>query len=203
MTFTFDEAVTGFALGDVVVTNANKASSWKSSSATTYTLTLTPTATPGQENTVTINVAVDAAMDEAGNGNVAATEARIIVDKILPTVTGFNGYPSGEENEAFDLTITFSEDVSDFAVEDLTVTGEASATAVAAVSGSESTYTVTITPNASSESDVTIQVKANAVVDKARNQNPLSSVSNPVHIDTIVPTVSVSDFPEDGAERAL
>lgn len=43
VTFTFSEAVTGFTTGDVTVSNANKPNSWKSSSTTTYTLTLTGT----------------------------------------------------------------------------------------------------------------------------------------------------------------
>ena len=41
------------------------------------------------------------------------------VDKQRPTVT-ISDLPSGEENDAFDLTITFSEDVTGFATADLT-----------------------------------------------------------------------------------
>ena len=46
------------------------------------------------------------------------------------------------------------------------------------------------------ESDVTLQVKANAVQDLAGNNNTASSVTSPVHIDTIVPTVTVTDVPD-------
>ena len=72
------------------------------------------------------------------------------------------------------------------------VTGEARATAV---SGSGKDYEVTITPNANKESDVTLQVKVNAAQDLAGNNNTASTVTSPVHIDTIVPTVTISEPP--------
>ena len=193
-TFTFDQDVTGFELSDVSVTNANKASSWKSSTATEYVLTLTPTATAGQENTVTIDVAADAAMDAASNGNEAATQVSVTVDKKRPTAT-ITGVPTTEQNGVFDLTITFSEDVTGFATGDLTVTGEASATAVAAVGTSKTNYTATITPNDAKEGDVTVKVKANAVTDDAGNGNTVSATTGNIRIDTIAPTVSITGLP--------
>ncbi len=193
-TFTFDQDVTGFELSDVSVTNATKASSWKSSTATEYTLVLTPTATAGQENTVTIDVAADAAMDAASNGNEAATQVSVTVDKKRPTAT-IAGVPTTEQNGAFDLTITFSEDVTGFEKGDLTVTGEASATAVAAVGTSKTNYTATITPNDAKEGDVTVKVKANTVTDGAGNGNTVSAATGNIRIDTIAPTVSITGLP--------
>ena len=134
-------------------------------------------------------------MDAAGNGNTAsATTANIHVDTIVPTAT-ISGLPTGEEKDAFTLTITFNEDVSGFATEDLMVTGQATATAVAAVSGSESEYTATITPNANKEGDVTVQVKVNAVTDDAGNSNTVSAATSNIHIDTIAPTATISGLP--------
>ena len=83
---------------DVTVTNANKASSWKSGTATTYVLRLTPTATAGEEETVTIDVARNAAQDAATNGNEAATQASVMVDKKAPTVS-ISGVPSDDAEE--------------------------------------------------------------------------------------------------------
>ena len=87
---------------DVTVTNANKASSWKSSTATSdYVLRLTPTTAAGAEGTVTIDVAADAATDTASdNGNEAATQASVMVDKERPTVS-ISGPPSGKQKDAF------------------------------------------------------------------------------------------------------
>ncbi len=194
VTFTFSEDVTGFELSDVTVASANKASSWKSSTATEYVLTLTPTTANGATGTVTIDVAADAAMDAASNGNEAATQASVAVDKERPTVT-ISDVPTTEQKDAFDLTITFSEDVTGFATGDLTVTGEATATAVAAVGTSEKKYTATITPNAAKEGDVTVKVNENAVTDEAGNNSTASTVTGNIHIDTIAPTATITGAP--------
>ena len=67
-TFTFPEAVTGFAVGDITLGNAT-ASSFTVTSTTVYTALVTPTAT----GAVTVDVPANAAQDAAGNGNTAAT----------------------------------------------------------------------------------------------------------------------------------
>ena len=69
-TFTFPEAVTGFAVGDITLGNAT-ASSFTVTSTTVYTALVTPTAA----GAVTVDVPANAAQDAAGNGNTAATRA--------------------------------------------------------------------------------------------------------------------------------
>ena len=69
-TFTFPEAVTGFAVGDITLGNAT-ASSFTSTSTTVYTALVTPAAA----GAVTVDVPANAAQDAAGNGNTAATRA--------------------------------------------------------------------------------------------------------------------------------
>ena len=69
-TFTFSEAVTGFVVGKITLGNAT-ASSFMVTTTTVYTALITPTA----NGAVTVDVAVDAATDAAGNGNTAATQA--------------------------------------------------------------------------------------------------------------------------------
>ena len=68
-TFTFSEAVTGFVVGDISLTNAT--ASAFTGSGTTYTALITPTA----DGAVTVDVAAGVAQDSAGNGNTAATQA--------------------------------------------------------------------------------------------------------------------------------
>ena len=196
VTIDFGEDVTGFVVGDLTVAGATKASNWKSIDAgpQTYTITLTPTAAAGTEGTVTIDVNANVAMDAATNNNTAATQASVSIDKKRPTVM-ITGAPTAEQKSAFDLTITFNEDVTGFAADDLTVTGEATVTTVAAVGTSKTNYTATITPNAAKEGDVTVKVNANAATDEAGNGNIVSAATGNIHIDTIVPTVSVSGFP--------
>ena len=141
---------------------------------------------------MTVRVKANAVTDEAGNSNtISAATSNIQIDTMAPTAT-ISDLPSGAENAAFTLTIMFTEDVTGFAKEDLTVTGQATATAV---SGSGSDYTATITPNADHDGNVTVQVIAGAVTDGAGNSNPVSAVTPAIQIDTIVPTVEITGEP--------
>ncbi|MBT8144848.1 MAG: family 16 glycosylhydrolase, partial [Gammaproteobacteria bacterium] len=74
VTFQFDEDVSGFALGDISVTNGS-ADSFVSTDAATYTADITAVAA----GSLTVTVNADAATDLAGNGNVSA-EASATVD---------------------------------------------------------------------------------------------------------------------------
>ena len=191
LTITFDEDVTGFAAADLTVTGQATATSVAAvgTSKKEYKAKITPNA--NQEGNVTVKVKANAVTDVAGNGNTVSTPTgNIRIDTIVPTVA-ITELPA-EQNAAFDLTITFSEDVTGFAKGDLTVIGPATATSV---SGSGSSWTAKITPNATSENDVTVKVKASTVIDAARNGNTAGSNTVSVHIDTIVPTVAISDVP--------
>ena len=195
LTVTFSEAVNGFAVpGDLTVTGPGTAT-LKSGSAgdAVYTVTITPSAT--SEGDVAVAVNASTVQDLATNANTAGSNTVTVhIDTIVPTVT-ITGAPEAEQNAAFNLTITFSEDVTGFAKEDLTVTGEATATAVAAVGTSKTNYTATITPNASKEGDVTVKVNADTVIDAAGNANTASDVTDNIHIDTIVPTATITGVP--------
>ena len=196
LTITFNEDVTGFAAEDLTVTGGVATATAVSGSGSEYTVTISPN--DNQEGDVTVQVKVDAVTDDAGNKSLLSDPTSAIhIDTIVPTAT-ISGLPDGEENDAFPLTITFNEDVTGFAAEDLTVTGGV-ATATA-VSGSGSEYTVTISPNDNQEGDVTVQVKVDAVTDDAGNKSPLSDPTSAIHIDTIVPTATISGLP-DGEEN--
>ena len=69
--FTFSEAVTGFAVGDITLGNATASSFTTATNKTAYWVVVTPTAA----GTVTVDVPANAARDAAGNGNTAATRA--------------------------------------------------------------------------------------------------------------------------------
>jgi hypothetical protein len=83
-TFTFDEPVTGFAIGDITVANGTKGT-FTPVSSTVYTLVVTPTA--GYEGNVTVDVAGSVATDAAGNNNTAAIQSVQAVDMLAPAVT--------------------------------------------------------------------------------------------------------------------
>ena len=201
VTFTFDEDVTDFEPNDVTVTNANKASNWKSgATATTYVLRLTPTATAGEEETVTIDVAANKATDAATNGNEAATQASVTVDKVPPTMR-FIGLPVGEQKSDFTVKIEFSERVKGFHPgSDLRINGPA--TTPSSSSADRIVITVDVRVKANSEGDLTLQVKAGGVTDNAGNPNTISDVMQAIPIDTLAPTVSsFGDLPTMGDEQ--
>ena len=161
-------------------------------------MTITPN--PNAEGDVTLQVKANAVMDLTGNNNTASTvTSPVHIDTIVPTVA-ISGLPTGEQKGPFDVTITFSEDVTGFGTSAIIVTGEATATAFSGSDG-DATYTVTITPNANEEGDVTLQVKEDAVMDLAGNNNIASPVTSPVHIDTIVPTVKSIAGPPPGEKN--
>jgi len=200
VTIDFGEAVTGFTVSDLSSTGGSTANNWKSGAngPQRYTITFTPgnALITRPSFLVPANVATDA----AGNNNTSSGWSSVTLDQIPPKVS-IIGVPSTEQKAAFDLTVTFSEDVAGFAKGDLTVTGEATATAVSAVGTSKSEYTATITPNAGKEGDVTVTVNANTVKDTAGNGNTVSAATSNIHIDTIRPTatISVPTTPQNGA----
>lgn len=177
-TFTFSEAVSGFAVSDINVGNGS-ATSFNTISSTQYTAVITPTA----DGSVTVDVPASAASDTAGNGNTAATQFSVNNDTTLPTVTV--SAPSANSNAPYTATFNFSENVTGFALSDITVTNGSAGT----FSGSNSQYTALITP--ATEGSVSVSVVASVAVDGAGNGNIASNIST-VNYDTTSPTLNIS-----------
>ena len=148
---------------------------------------------------MTFNVAADIATDGAGNRNTAAIQQTVQVNITGPSVT-ISGAPSGVQNSAFDVTITFSESVTGFAVGDIPLTGTAGASA--SLSGSGTTYAATITPDAGADGTVKIQVPANAAQNAASNGNTVSNMVT-VQVDRVPPTVTLTNVPSAKQYRAF
>ena len=182
VTATFSEDVTGFALGGFTVGNG-AASAFSATSATVYTALITPAG----DGTVTVDVASGAAQDAAGNDNAAPPQFSISNDETAPTVviTG----PSAVQIGAFSVSFDFSEDVTGFALADISVAnGTASGFA-----GSGDAYTATITPAATGS--VTVDVASSSAIDSASNGNA-AATQFAVQADLSLPTldsVVVSD----------
>ncbi len=118
-----------------------------------------------------------------------------VVDEVRPDVS--LSVPEGAQNSAFDVTITFTEVVSDFAQADLTVSGTATASITAWTTTDNTVFTATITPTTSG--DVTLSVAADVATDAASNNNTASETQT-VSVDIDAPEVSIS-VPE-GAQTA-
>ena len=102
-TFTFTEAVTGFVVDEITLGNAT-ASSFMVTSTTVYTALITPTA----NGAVTVDVAADVALDAAGNGNTAATQASSTYTMPVPTITIAAGTTPVTEGASAAFTLTRS-----------------------------------------------------------------------------------------------
>ena len=157
---TFSEPVTGFELEDIQVTNGT-ASNFTKVSPQEYTVTITPEE-PGE---VKVEVGEDFAEDATGNGNQAAEPFVIEADLKRPAVT-IEGPTEPVGMAGFEVTITFSEPVTGFELEDIRVTN---GTASNFIEISLQEYTATITPEGIGE--VRVGVPEEVADDGAGNGN--------------------------------
>ncbi|SDL65837.1 Ig-like domain-containing protein [Maricaulis salignorans] len=178
LTVTFSEAVTGLALEDLVV--GNGAASELTGSGAEYAVTVTPAA----DGDVTVDLAAGAAQDAAGNDNTAATQFTISTDGTAPTVV-LSSDAAEPAIGAFTLTVTFSEEVTDLALEDFVVANAE----LSDLSGSGAAYELTVTPTAGSP--VTVDLPAETVIDAAGNAN-LAAEQFSIITDNIPPTLAIT-----------
>ncbi|AZZ92667.1 tandem-95 repeat protein [Hahella sp. KA22] len=104
----FGESVSGFAVSDIVASNASL-SGFTDNSSGNYSVTVTPTA----DGSVTLDIAASAAQDNAGNNSAAATQFSLSYDGSGPTLassTPANGAVDVEYNAT--LSLTFDEEVA-------------------------------------------------------------------------------------------
>ena len=160
VTITFSEPVTGFELEDIRVTNGT-ASNFTKVSPQEYTAEITPSAS----GAVKMEVAEDVARDGGGNGNRAAEPLVIEADLERPEVT-IAGPTEPVGMAGVEVTITFSEPVEGFELEDIRVTN-GTASNFTKVSPQE--YTATITPEEIGE--VRVEVPEEVAEDGAGNGN--------------------------------
>ncbi len=186
-TVTFNEAVTGFVENDVTVTGGT-AGTFTAASTTVYTLSVTPTS----GSSVTVTVMADSATDGSSNTGPAAAVSRTAVwDATAPTLS--IGVPAAINSlTAFTATFIFSEAVTGFAADDVTVTGGAKG----GLSGSGASYAMPVTP-ATTGTDVTVRVRANAAGDGI-NSGPASAVTATAAWDADAPGVATAQ-PSDRA----
>ena len=99
---------------------------------------------------MTVQVPADAAQDPAGNGNEAGGVFTITADVTPPMVT-IASAATPPVNAAFEVTITFNEDVTGFEASEITVTNGAASS----LQGSGANYAATITPDSRRQRDRT------------------------------------------------
>ena len=181
MTATFSEAVTGFVIGDITV-GGGAAGNFVAVSGTVYTFDVTPSG----QGAVTVDVAAGVAQDAALNNNTAATQFSITYDSVAPTVTLSSTATSPTKVSPIPMTATFSEAVTGFVIDDITM-GNGAADNFVAVSGT--VYTFDVTP--SGQGAVIVDVAAGVAQDAALNPNT-AAIQFSITYDSTSPTVTLT-----------
>ena len=195
VTVVFSESVTGFVQSELVVAGTSNATitDWDpQTGGTNYVATITPT----QTGTAIFNVAANVAKDGAENQNTAASEQTIQVDMTRPTVS--IDAPAGTQGGVFEVTVIFSESVSDFVQSELVVTGTSGASITGwspQTGGTEYVATITSTRSGTAIFNVT----ANVAQDNAENKNT-AAIQQTVQVDTDLSSVriDVPSVPQNG-----
>jgi cyclophilin family peptidyl-prolyl cis-trans isomerase len=180
-TVVFSEPVADFTGSDVSI----------SGTAAGTTATVTPVGTDGttytvavsgmtKDGTVIVDLAAGVAHDAAGNPVIASTSTdnSVTVDVTRPTVTVTQmnpAYPTSTLPIVF--TIVFSEPVTDFTLEDVSITCSRNDTLTTVMSGSGTTYNVTISGGMTGDATITATVAAAAAHDAMGNPSVASTTT--------------------------
>ncbi len=192
VTFTFTEAITGFTTADLNAPNAALSNLTTGDGGITWTATLTPSASAtAASNTITLNYTgiVDLA-GNAGTGTGTASSGNYTVDTQRSTATVVVADAALIGGETSQVTITFSEAVTGFTNDDLTVPNGT----LSAVSSSDGgvTWTATLTPTAGVDDPSNLITLDNTgVTDTAGNAGTGSTDSNNYAVNTQGPTASI------------
>lgn len=157
VTVTFSDSVTGFASGDIVVTNGTVDNF--SGVGTTYTFDLVPDA--GNPQVVKANIAAGVALSADGIPNDVAPEFSRTYSDYTVAVTIDSLATDPTSTTPIPCTVTFSESVTGFVVGDIVASGGT----VSGFSGSGATYTFNLVPDGSNPQ----VVKANIAAGVAAN----------------------------------
>ncbi|MFJ3264446.1 Ig-like domain-containing protein, partial [Pseudomonas sp. NPDC086581] len=196
VTITFSEAVVGLDNGDFSVPNGSLSALSSSDGGITWTATYTPnTNTRDLSNVLTLNNT--GYIDLAGNAGVGVTNsANFTIDTVRPTATIVVASPALNVGSTSLVTITFSEAVTGFTNDDLSVSdGHGTLSQLVSEDGGI-TWTATFTPSANITDTTNLITLDNSGVQNASgNSGSGTTTSNNFAIDTQRPgaTITVAD----------
>ncbi|XPV67831.1 MAG: Ig-like domain-containing protein [Halarcobacter sp.] len=125
--------------------------------------------------------------DSAGNESTATSNFTVIGDTSAPTIAITSDKDALKAGETATITFTLSEASSNFASDDVSVSGGT----LTNFSGSGTSYTATFTPTADSTTNGTIDIASSKFTDAAGNNNSAATQKS-ITIDTVVPSVTIS-----------
>ena len=185
LSITFSEEVTGFEIGDIVVTNGTPANLIEVTAGLEYSVEITA----DTEGEVGVEINADAVSDLDANGNLAA-EISWMYDLTSPSITIDPGVSGTINDQTVMVTVQFNEEIEEFGLGDLTVTNGTAANLEEVVPGME--FTVEITAGADGE--VVVEIDANTVSDLAGNENDVAASASWIY-DGTSPTVTFNSVP--------
>lgn len=187
VTFTFSEAVTGFANADVTVDNGTLSTITQVGASNVYTATFTPNANI-TDTTNLITVTGAGFTDSTLNTGVNTSSPNYTIDTARPTATITMADTALRVGETSLVTFTFSEAVTGFTNADITVDNGTLSTITQV--GSTPVWTATFTPTANvTDTSNLILVNTPGVTDLAGNAGTATNASPNYTIDTAAPTV--------------
>lgn len=194
VTITFSEAITGFDDSMLASLSANAGTlSGLSGSGSVWYATLTPSALTSSSNSVvTLDFSDLTVLDMAGNqASGTSTSNTYSVDTIAPTAVSVSTDDIDlKAGETANITVTFSEAVSNLDATDFTI-GNGALSGLGTADGGV-TWTATFTPSPGVDNPTnTISVDATGIVDGAGNAGTGSATSGNYGVATVVPTATV------------
>ncbi len=197
VTVTFSETVTGFANDDLTIANGTLSAVSSADGGTTWTATLTPTASV-TDTTNVITLDNTGVTDAAGNAGTGTTDSNnYTIDTELPTATIAVADTELNFGETSLVTITFDAAVTGFTNADLAI--ENGTLSVVSSADSGITWTATFTPAADTdEPSNVITLDNTGVVDASGNAGTGTTDSNEFVIRTQAITLLVTSNVDSG-----
>ncbi|MBR7800709.1 Ig-like domain-containing protein, partial [Undibacterium fentianense] len=192
VTFTFSEAVNGFANWGIAVSNGTLSTVGSVDGGVTWTATLTPDAdTEETSNVIRVNNSSYISSASGNPGFGSSDSGNYKIDTLRPTASILVSDTALSAGETSLVTITFNEAVSGFDQDDLTVTG--GILGKLSSTDGDITWTASFTPTADSTSKSNLITLDNTgVADLAGNKGNGNTDSNSFAVDTARPTVNIS-----------
>ncbi len=184
VTIDFGESVSGFDLSDIIVANGS-ATAVNDNGDGTFTVSITPDG----NGDITIDIPAGAAQDAAGNDNPPAIQALTIFDNLPPMVAILDAPLSVNSLDEFTATVSFSELVTGFELQDIELTN---ATLTNVMDNGDGTFTISMVPDGMG--DIALNISADVASDLAGNGN---TAAEQVVIEFISdqPQVEILDAP--------
>ncbi|TAN49597.1 MAG: hypothetical protein EPN21_11190 [Methylococcaceae bacterium] len=191
VSFTFSEAVTGFANADLTISNGTLSPVVSNNGGLRWTATYTPTANLNDANNF-ISLDKTGVTDVAGNAGFGVSKSNVYaIDTLRPTVNIVVADISLKAGDTSLVTFIFNEPVTGFGNADLTLSNGRLSPVTSSDGGK--IWTATLTPAADMpDTSNVITLDKSGLEDLAGNAGAGTTRSNTYAIDTVVPSLRIT-----------